>query len=121
ARGALAGLDGAVQVALGVLRGVLAGEVAVALPHLLHPRELRVLTDLPVRVGALRPLVAGPEVDRRAPGPMRRDARAREEGLQLRHELLRARRRRAAAEAGADVAAGVVDEEPVALAAALSA
>src|SRR5207247_1470178 len=83
-------LDRAVQVALEVLRRVLAGEVAVALPLLLHPGELRVLPDLPVRVGALRPWVAGPEVDRRAAAPVvRADVRnRREDRLQLGHELL---------------------------------
>ena len=76
AGGALAGLHGAVQVALEVDRGVLAGEVAVALLLALDAGELRVLADLPVGVRALRPRVAGPEVDRRAAVPCRRDARA---------------------------------------------
>src|SRR5204863_5539504 len=119
ARRTRAGLDGAVEVPLEVLRGVLAGEMAIALPHLLHPRELGVLPDLPVRVRALRPLIAGPEVDRGSLGPVRRDICLREERLQLCHELLRAGRRRAAAEARTDVPTCVVDEDPLALAATL--
>ena len=78
---ALARLDGAVQVALEVDRRVLAGEEAVALAPALHAGEALVLADLPVRVRALRPAVAGPEVDRRLAVPGLR--RAREHRLEL--------------------------------------
>src|SRR6266545_1679765 len=91
---------------------MLAAEVAVALPLLLHPGELRVLAHLPVRVRALCPRVRGPEVDRGAPGPMRRDVLdGRKQRLELGHELLGARRQGPAAEARAHLAARIVDED----------
>src|SRR5438445_4485980 len=70
-RGPLARFDAALHVALEVLRRVLAGEVAVEAPLLLRAREARVLADLPVRVGAPRPLVARPVVACRKPVPPR--------------------------------------------------
>src|SRR5204862_1865141 len=99
-RHALAGLDTAVQVTLEVLRGVLTAEVAVALASVLHSGESRVLADLPIRVGALCPLVCAPEVDGCATRPVIRDRDLRlvEERLQLGHELLRPRLGSAAAE-----------------------
>ena len=53
--GSLAGLNRAVEVALEVDRGVLAGEVAVALGLALDPGEAGVLARLPERVGPLGP------------------------------------------------------------------
>src|SRR4029453_954223 len=107
---ALARLDRTVQVALEVDRRVLAGEVARSLASAFHPGELGVLPDLPVGVRALRPRVRGPEVEERpAVVPLRH---ARQHGLDLPEELLRARLQRAAPEARADLAAGVVDEDP---------
>src|SRR3954447_25924233 len=61
-RGALAGLDRALQIALEVLRGVLPAEVAVVAPLLLGPGEAGVLPGLPVGVRALRPRVPRPPV-----------------------------------------------------------
>jgi hypothetical protein len=58
ARGALAGLDAAVQVALEVHGGVLAGEVDLPLLAAFDA-ELCLLADLPVRIGALREGVVG--------------------------------------------------------------
>src|SRR6266508_2123803 len=114
AGGSLAGLDAAVQVSLEVLRRVLAREVAVALPLLLHAGELRELPDLPVRVGALRPGVGRPEVDRRGRAvPVRGYVDARELRSELAEELQRAFLRRSRAEARTDRAAGVVDENPL--------
>src|SRR5215212_5886844 len=110
AGGALPGLDAPVQVALEVDRRVLACEVAVARPLALGTCERLVLADLPIAVGALRPLVAGPEVDGRAAVELRRDPG--EHRLELAEELLGARRRRARAEACAHLPAGVVDEDP---------
>ena len=55
---ALTGLDSTVQIALEILRRVLAAEVTVALASVLHSGETRVLADLPVGVGALRPRYA---------------------------------------------------------------
>src|SRR3954453_3583427 len=106
----LARLHRAVEVALEVDRRVLAGEVAVAGPLSLGTGERLVLAHLPVAVGALRPGVAGPVVDRRAPVELRRDAG--EHRLDLLEELLRAARRGAGAEARADRASGVVDQDP---------
>src|SRR4051794_25430523 len=108
--GAFACLHGAVEVPLEIDRRVLAGEMAVAGALAFGTRERGVLTDLPVAVGALRPRVPGPEVDRRAAVELRGDPR--EQRLDLLEELLRARRGRTGSEAGPDIAAGVVDEDP---------
>src|SRR5439155_10784788 len=101
--GHLARLNGTVEVALEVDRGVLAGEVAVARPLALRAGERLVLADLPVAVGALRPRIRGPEVDRRAAVELLGDPR--EHRLELLEELLRAVGRCAGAEARSDVAA----------------
>src|SRR5207244_1556910 len=63
--GPLPGLHRAVQVTLEVLAGVLAGEMAVPAGQLFSSGELGVLADLPVGVGAERPRVPGPVVERR--------------------------------------------------------
>src|SRR5215210_8976130 len=109
-RRALSAHDRALQVALEVLRRVLAREVTGARHLGLGAAEARVLAGLVVRVGAAGPRVRGPEVDRGAAVPLARDAG--EHGLDLREELLRPRGRRAAAEGRADLAARVVDEDP---------
>src|SRR5439155_5892549 len=108
--GHLARLHGPVEVPLEVDRRVFAGEVAVTRPLALGAGERLVLADLPVAVGALRPRIRGPEVDRGSAVELRRDPR--EHRLDLLQELLRARRRRARAEARPDRAAGVVHEDP---------
>src|SRR5437660_12002555 len=108
-RSALSRLDRALQIALEVLRGVLAGEVAIAALLLLGAREAGVLPDLPVGVRALRPLVAGPVVARRAAVPL--VGRARQNRLDLRQEVLRhLRGDRAAPDRRAGIAARVPDE-----------
>src|SRR3954453_14567192 len=106
---ALARLDRSVEVALEVLRGVLAREVAGARGLRLGAREPRVLPDLEVGVRALRPAVRRPGVHRRAAVPRRRDAG--HDGLGLLEEALGQVLRRAARERGAGPAAGVVDED----------
>ena len=70
---ALARLDGAVQVALEVDRRVLAAEVAVALAARPRcPAKLVYWPTFQYEYEPLRPLVAGPEVDRRAAVPLLR-------------------------------------------------
>ena len=96
--GALTGLHSAVEVALGLDRGVLPGEVAVlggALRFAFHPGELGVLTDLPVGVGPACPLVAGPVVDGGLAVVLAGDAG--QDRFELAQELLRAAGGRAAA------------------------
>src|SRR5262249_1328465 len=110
ARGTLARVDCSVRVPLEVGRRGPAAEVRVALLSALDPREGGVLADLPVGVRPARPRIPGPEVERGLPVPELREAR--QDGLDLTEELLRPRRRRAGAEARADRAAGVVDEDP---------
>src|SRR5829696_1151975 len=111
-RRALAADDGALQVALEVLGGVLAGEVARAGDLRLGAAEARVLARLVVRVGAERPRVRGPVVERRATVPLLREAR--QDRLDLLEEPLRAVAGRAVlgAERVADLATRVVDEDP---------
>jgi hypothetical protein len=103
ARGALAGLDAAVQVALEVHGGVLAGEVDLPVLAAFDAAELCLLADLPVRIGALCEGVVGSEVDRCPAVPVRRDAR--QHRFDLGQELLGPLRRRARAEACPDVSA----------------
>src|SRR3954468_19919520 len=106
ARRALAGLDRSVEVALEVLGGVLAREVAGARRLGLGAREPRVLPDLEVGVRALGPAVLRPGFPRPPPAPPRRDAR--HDGLDLLEEAPRQILRRAGRERGADPPAGVV-------------
>src|SRR4051812_9777229 len=86
---ALAAEDGAVEVALEVLGGVLAAEVAGARLLLLGAAEGVILADLVVRVGPLGPRIGRPVVDGRAAVPLLRDAR--QERFDLGEELLGAR------------------------------
>src|SRR5215207_10047196 len=109
-RRALPAHDGALQVTLEVLGGVLTGEVAGARHLGLRAAEAGVLAGLVVRVGPEGPRVPGPEVDRGAAVPLARDAG--KQRLDLPEEALRAVGRRAAAERRADLAARVVDEDP---------
>src|SRR5581483_2658436 len=107
--GALAALHRAVEVALAVLRRVLAGEVDRARDLLLGTGEARVLPDLPVGVGAERPLVVLPRVHGRAAVVGRREPR--DDRLDLRQEALGELLRRQRAERRADVAARVVHQD----------
>src|SRR4051812_28985744 len=109
ARRALAGLDRSVEVALEVLGGVLAREVAAARGLGLGAREARVLPGLEVGVRALGPAVRRPGVHGRPAVPRRRDPG--HHGLDLLEEPLGQVQRRAGGERRADPPAGVVDED----------
>src|SRR5829696_4473098 len=84
-RGAVAADHGALQVALEVLRRVLAGEVAGAAGLRLSAAEAGVLARLVVRIGAERPRIRGPVVDGRVAVELLRDAG--QERLDLAEEL----------------------------------
>src|SRR3954452_25427457 len=86
ARRALAGLDRSVEVALEVLGGVLAREVAGPRRPRLGAREPRVLPDLEVGVRALGPALRRPGVHGRPAVPCRRDPR--HDGFDLLEEAL---------------------------------
>src|SRR5215210_1056685 len=105
-----AGEDRPVEVSLVVLGRVLAAEVAVAVGDVrLGRAEGAVLAGLVVRVGALGPSVAGPEVDRGLAVIGLGDAG--QHGLELAQERPGARVRGAGAERVPDPAARVVDQD----------
>src|SRR5215217_6677834 len=88
---------------------MLTREMTVPLSLALHAREFGILPYFPVGIGAFRPAIACPVVNRGFAVPFWRDTG--QHGLDLRQELLGPRERRAGAKARADRSAGVINEK----------